>query len=298
MFISCLCFGWMGFMMKLAYINNQNLTGFDLLLIRSLLMWPVYYWIAKMLRVNLINVRGPDTPLLIISWITNAIGMAMLFISIKMLPTSIVFMIFNLNPLFVTLIAYVFLKEEYDIIKILSVIGAFLGVFIVGFGRRNETALEISQTVGIILCLTAALLWAPTVAIKRVLNQRIHYIISPYYLSISYFLIWVCVYVFDYLYINVQDYNGLDWIYLISAGTFALIGQLGLSLAVKFANASSVAPFTYVICLFNVFMDLFYFKFEFFIFDIIGSLLITVWIFVPVIILATQHYSQRHSTHE
>ena len=84
------------------------------------------------------------------------------------------------------------------------------------------------------------------------------------------------MYVFDYLYINVQDYNGLDWIYLISAGTFALIGQLGLSLAVKFANASSVAPFTYVICLFNVFMDLFYFKFEFFMFDIIGSLLITV----------------------
>ena len=82
----------------------------------------------------------------------------MLFISIKMLPTSIAFMIFNLNPLFVTFIAYVFLKEEYDIIKILSVIGAFLGVFIVGFGRRNETAFEISQTVGIILCLTAALL--------------------------------------------------------------------------------------------------------------------------------------------
>jgi hypothetical protein len=48
----------MGFIMKLAYNNNPSLTGIDVMLIRSAIMFPVYYITAKCLGVNLIKIKG------------------------------------------------------------------------------------------------------------------------------------------------------------------------------------------------------------------------------------------------
>ena len=76
--------------------------------------------------------------------------------------------------------------------------------------------------------------------------------------------------------INIANYEKWDWIYLSLAGLLALIGQLLLSLAMKYANASSAAPLLYINCLFNIFIDLFYFKLQFFYLDIAGAAIITV----------------------
>ena len=92
--------------MKLAYINNPSLTGFDFMLVRSFIMFPIYYIIAKLLKVNLIKIKLFHFFVLVFRCITGAVGMTMLFMSIRILPTSIAYMIFNLNPLFVTVLAF------------------------------------------------------------------------------------------------------------------------------------------------------------------------------------------------
>ncbi|CAI2375196.1 unnamed protein product [Moneuplotes crassus] len=285
MIVACCCFGAMGFMIKIAYTNNPDLTGFDVMLVRSCTMWPVYYIIAKILKVNLISIKRNHFFVLIFRCLTGATGMSLLFASIKLLPTSIAFMIFNLNPLFVTVIAFTVLGEKFEISKALYITGAFIGVLIVGYGRRNETTLDVSQIYAVILCIGAAFLCGLAVASMRKLNKHIHYIFSPYYLCIFCLGACVCAYLYDFSNINIQNYGKFDWIYLCAAGTLSLLGQLLLSLAFKYAHASSAAPLLYINCLFNVFTDIFYFKLSFFISDIAGACLITLCIFTPIIIL-------------
>jgi drug/metabolite transporter (DMT)-like permease len=64
--------------------------------------------------------------------------MTCLFISIRSLPTSISFMIFNMNPVFVAVLAYLLLKEKITPLNVLCVIGAFTGVVLVAYGRKDE----------------------------------------------------------------------------------------------------------------------------------------------------------------
>lgn len=68
-----------------------------------------------------------------------------------------------------------------------------------------------------------------------------------------------------------------------------MMGQLLLSMAFKYANASTVSPLININCLFNVFIDLFYFKFDFYLTDLVGSIIIMTCICLPVIVLLHRH---------
>jgi EamA domain-containing membrane protein RarD len=57
MVFACAFFGVVGLLMKLAYDNNPNLTAIDVLFTRSVVMFPVYYVMAKVLGVDLIKIR-------------------------------------------------------------------------------------------------------------------------------------------------------------------------------------------------------------------------------------------------
>jgi len=290
MVVACWCFGSMGFIMKLAYVNNPILTGIDVLLVRSWIMLPVYYIIAKFLKVNLIKIKEWHFAVLLFRCITGAIGMSMLFISIKLLPTSIAFMIFNLNPLFVTLFAFWWLSEELKYVNAFWAFGAFGGVILVAYGRKDETTFDMSEIIAIGIWLGAAFLCSLAVASMRRLNQLVHYIFSPYYLWIMCILWCLWYYIYDQSYINIQHYNEWDWIFLSTAGWFSLVGQLLLSLAFKYSNASSAAPLLYINWLFNIFADLFYFKLEFYYCDLGGAGVITVWVFIPLLMLIIDHH--------
>lgn len=56
MIIASVSFGFMGFFIKLTYAQNPNLAGGDILLARSVIMAPVYYTYAKVLKVDLFDI--------------------------------------------------------------------------------------------------------------------------------------------------------------------------------------------------------------------------------------------------
>lgn len=112
MIIASVSFGLMGFFIKLTYRNNPRLQGGDVLLVRSLIMFPAYYAYAKILRVDLLDINVRCARVLFLRCLFGTISMTLMFVSIKMLPTSISFMIFNLNPVFVSVLAYFILKES------------------------------------------------------------------------------------------------------------------------------------------------------------------------------------------
>lgn len=286
MLISCIWFGLMGFVMKLAFDYNDKLTGFDAMLVRWFVMLPVYYITAKILGVNLVKIKRWNFIILFFRCVIGAVGMTMLFMSLKELPPSIAFMIYNLNPLFVTFFAFILFWEDFQCITFIWAVFACGGVGVVAFGRRDESTFHL---ISLFLCLGAAFLSSLAVASMRRVNKQIHYIFSPYYLWIAWMFITLAAFIYDPGLIHIFNYDIWDWLFLLGAGWLSLVGQLLLSLALKYADASSAAPLLYINCLVNVFTDLFYFKFEFYLMDIMGAAIITIWVFIPLLILLVRH---------
>lgn len=214
--------------------------------------------------------------------------MALLFISINFLPTSITFMIFNINPIFVALLAYFLLHEKLTSTSLACVVGAFMGVVIVGLGRKDKITEGKHQIVGVITCFLSALSASVAYICMKKVNQEIHYIFSPYYLNIASLLLIIPIYLIDSDLIHLHwTYKNMGYLFFI--GLFALAGQILLSVAYKYGNASTVSPLMYINCLFNIFIDLLYFNFPFYWTDVIGAVLITGCLSLPVFILYRSH---------
>lgn len=196
--------------MKLAYEHNPVLTGIDVMLVRSLIMYPLYYITAKCMGVNLINIKWRYVKILIFRCFAGAIGMTMLFMSIKILPTSIAFLIFNLNPLFVTILSFCFLGEKLRIINALCVFGALGGILLVAYGRREDETNDYHQYTGISMCLGAAFICSLAIVSMKKLNRFIHFIYSPYYLCLASLIICGAFYAYDQSYVNIHTYDYID----------------------------------------------------------------------------------------
>mmetsp|Transcript_7066 Transcript_7066/g.6264 ORF Transcript_7066/g.6264 Transcript_7066/m.6264 type:complete len:113 (+) Transcript_7066:375-713(+) len=106
-----------------------------------------------------------------------------MFFSFSYLPASIAFMIFNVNPIFVLIMANIFLNERLSKTKLVCCVGAFLGLVLVAFGRRNEKNQESFQIIGITLAFFGAITASLAYICMRKINKVVHYIFSPYYLG-------------------------------------------------------------------------------------------------------------------
>lgn len=279
------CFGAMGFIMKLAFKYDPVLTGVDCMFIRSCLMWPIYYIIAKCLGVDLLDISPWQALVLIFRCLAGAIGMNLFFMSIKYLPTSIAFMVFNINPLFVSFFACCILSESVRYVNAFCCMLALSGVSLVAYGRKDENKFELFNLNAIVVCAGAALISSLAVTSMKKLNQSVHYIFSPYYLCLACIIVSLWLFCYEEDYLNIEKYDQWDWVLLVSAGLFSLIGQLLLSWALQYSNATSAAPLLYINWLFNVFADLFYFKLKFYLLDLAGAGVITVCVFIPVLVL-------------
>ena len=160
MIISCVIFGAMGFQVKLAYNHNNLISSVDLIFIRSLIMIPLYYLYARYMKVNLISISTQSSIILFSRWVSGSIGLNLLFYSVKLLPASIAFMIFNTNPLITTIFAFLILKENQSLTSLIWLAGAFAGIIWVGVGRRNEKTDSAYQLEGIIMWWISAILCA------------------------------------------------------------------------------------------------------------------------------------------
>lgn len=112
----------------------------------------------------------------------GGLGMTLLFMSIKILPTTISFMLFNMNPLLVSVLAYFLLKENLSLTSALCTLGAFGGIVCISLGRKNEKVEGEYQIIGVLLAVLAAVCGSLAYIAMRTVNKAVHYIFSPYYL--------------------------------------------------------------------------------------------------------------------
>ncbi len=169
-------------------------------------------------------------------------GMYLLFLSISLLPLSEVSMLRAVTPLFVPLIAFIWLKEKLQWILLpcflLSLTGTILlsGIDKPHFSLMSFIPLAAGLFMGIAM-----------VALKR-MTMLAKGTEIVFYFSLTGILLSIILGVFTQFPLPNSVYG---WLLAFLVGALGLIGQLTLTAANKYANASMLAPFYYLNPLFG-----------------------------------------------
>lgn len=82
--------------------------------------------------------------------------MPLFFIGLKYMASGNATLILNSHPIFVSVLAYYVLKEQITVLKVISAVGAFIGVALFTIGKQEEG--KNSSLYGVTLVIIASIL--------------------------------------------------------------------------------------------------------------------------------------------
>ena len=203
------------------------------------------------------------------------------FIGLKYIPASIGSLIYNTNPIFISIFAFVFLKEEITKAKVFTVMGSFIGVALF-LNNSHSSNQEFNGFYFGILCSFIYWISATWVTIStRLANKHMHYAISPFYFGITTFCEAMLLLIVIPSVYNFDHYTIYGVTLLLISGVANYMGQTLRSLALKYEDASVVSPFNYLQVVYLFISDVLVFKYSFQANEILGGLIISTWLLVP-----------------
>ena len=228
-----LCFVGMGSLVKLLSENlpSQNVVFFRNLFGLIILLPYIFKLGIKTLKTN--NIRWH-----ILRSIAGVSAMYCFFYALAELPLADAMLLKISAPLFIPIIAFVWLSEYISLRVIMAIMIGFLGVI---FVLKPTGTIHIASLVGLLGGALAAL---AKVTIRRMSDSE------PTSRIVFYFgLIGLIVSAIPLIWFW-QDPTTKEWIILILLGAFGTVGQLFLTKSYILAPASRIAPFTYSSILF------------------------------------------------
>lgn len=181
--------------------------------------------------------------------IFGTLGIIFLFYAIDHLVMSDADMLNKLSPFLVIIFSAIFLKERILPFQIMTIVFAFIGMlFIV---KPSFSVDVIPYMIGLLSAIFAAAAYT----FLRVLGDR-----EKYYTVVFYFSFFSTVVLLPLLIIFYEPMTLKQLIYLLLAGTFATVGQFGITLAYKFAPARDISIFNYSTVLFTTILSFIVFQ--------------------------------------
>ena len=178
--------------------------------------------------------KDPRIGLMALRGVFNAIAMLTYFLSLGLLPLSEVSALTFTVPLFVALMAVIFLKERIGPRRIVSLVIGFSGAMII-----LRPGVEIID-VGAIYALISALTWAIAIIIIKDMSQTESSVTITIYglFFLAIFTFPPAIFVWEWP--NAEQYF---WLFVLSAvGT---VGSLLFVQSLKLADATLVMPFDF-----------------------------------------------------
>jgi drug/metabolite transporter (DMT)-like permease len=176
--------------------------------------------------------------------LAGTLGNILYFYSFQRMAVGDVIVISQAVPLFVTIFAILFLGEQVGVRRWLAVLLGFLGVIIAidPVGNFNATSLIVVAATG---------LWASTILFMRCLGTtESPYAVAFYFMAIC-SLITACVQPFVW-----QIPTPRMLLLVLGIGFTGAMGQILMTTALKYAQASVISPFNYTGILWAVGFDL------------------------------------------
>ncbi|MBA2174617.1 DMT family transporter [Halobacillus locisalis] len=178
----------------------------------------------------------------------GTIGMVLFFYAIDNLVLSDADMLNKLSPFLLIIFSALFLKEKARLYQIVSIIIAFLGTLLIIKPAFTVEFIPYLAGVG------SAIFAAGAYTLLRVLGNK-----EKFYTIVFYFSFFTTVTLLPFTIAFYEPMSVEQWIYLLSAGAFATLGQFGLTIAYKFAPAREISIFFYSTVVYSALISIFLF---------------------------------------
>lgn len=269
MLISALGFTFMSVTVK--YVIGIPL--FEKVFFRNLISLGVAFFMLKKSSAPMFGRRENQLALLARSSFGLA-GVVLNFYAIANLTLADSSMLGKLSPIFVTIMACIFLKEKIDSKQILSIIITFLGALLV---IKPEFSLEMLPSLAGILSAAAS---GVAYTLLRYLKDKE----SPDTI-IFYFSLISVVFTAPFALAEYVQPTFIQLGLLLATGVFASVGQFGITYAYKFAKATEVSIYNYSAIVFGIILGFIFF----------GEIPDTLSLLGGAIIIAVAFYIFKHN---
>ncbi|MBU0672345.1 MAG: DMT family transporter [Candidatus Margulisbacteria bacterium] len=188
----------------------------------------------------------PKNKLLVVSRaLLGLLSFYLFFVAVKLVPLVNAVLLQNTTPFFIPLLALIFFRKKITLRVWISVMIGFVGVTLVlnpgrGFLRSGD-----------LIALAAGLMSAITTILVGRLDEKKETI-----QIILFYLFTITILVTGLWSIpNWQTPLGILWIYLIVSGILYAVFQVFFVMSLKFASATTIAPFIYMVVVFSGIVD-------------------------------------------
>lgn len=235
MLISALGFAFMAAMVKLS----GDIPLAEKVFFRNLVSFLVVFMASRKSGESIIC-KKENFKYVLARSLLGLTGVFLYFYSINNLYLADASVINKLSPIFITIFAVMFLKEELNPIKVISMIVAFIGVLLVIKPQWNLTVIPA------VAALLSAAFAGGAYTLVRYLGDKEKPATVVFYFS----LISVVI-TFPLALLNFKQPTFHQLFYLIFIGIFAAIAQISLTYSYKYAPASEVAIYNYTNIIFT-----------------------------------------------
>ena len=269
MLISALGFTFMSVTVK--YVTGIPL--FEKVFFRNLISLGVAFFMLKKSSAPMFGRRENQLALLARS-IFGLAGVVLNFYAIANLTLADSSMLGKLSPIFVTIMACIFLKEKIDNKQVLSIIITFLGTLLV---IKPEFSLEMLPSLSGIMSAASA---GVAYTLLRYLKDKE----SPDTI-IFYFSLISVVFTAPFALAEYVQPTFIQLGLLLATGVFASVGQFGITYAYKYAKATEVSIYNYSAIVFGIILGFIFF----------GEIPDTLSLLGGAIIIAVAFYIFKHN---
>lgn len=211
-----------------------------------------------------IGIIGNNPKLLLARSLVGVVSLSTFFIAIQRIPLGSAVSIRYLGPIFGAVLAYFYLKEKISSWQWLSFVIAFSGVIVIkGFDLRIDY-------ISLGLVLTSAFFLGMVFVLIRFLSDKESYLTIINYFMITCMLAGLCF--FNHWRMPLEQ----EWGAVLGIGVFGLIGQVLMTKAFRYSEASVLAPFKYMELVYALIMGYVFFGETYALLPLLGIILIVI----------------------
>ena len=174
---------------KNLFIENPKLNIFTYFTIRGGIFFLVNSLMVYYQKVKIFTVAKEARWLLLVRGLLDTTVVIGFFYAVTLIVATKATLLYNLQSVFVTVLAIIFLKEKIFLLDIFTLTGSFIGVFLLSSedDQENTNVSYLIQILGILVCLLEALTRSVIIIIIKKMNKYLHYMFSPFYFSLTMF---------------------------------------------------------------------------------------------------------------
>ncbi len=236
MLASALAFTFMGVAVKSA----GDIPIFQKVFFRNFVSFFVALYIIKKSNASLFG-QKKNMPLLTLRSLLGLSGVMLNFYAIGKLPLADSSMLNKLSPFFVTIFAFIFLKEKLDKMQVFALIGAFIASLLV-----IKPEFSMAMLPGLAGFLSAISAGAAYTIIRHLSKDEEPATIVFYFSMVS------LIGALPLMLMNFVMPTVIEWFWLFGTGFFASIGQFMVTMAYKYAPAGEVSVYNYSSIVFSI----------------------------------------------